>query len=326
MSPHYLQVCLQQFEEISKIRWGKPFNLGAIEEAVRPLQSSRKLTYRNLAYFRDQKHWWFTHYWTLPSPEDVNLKLDGQCFDFWQLSPNNEGSLKERQVLEKLLDAFRSIELVSIILRFIRPDSFGILSPPVERILDVSRGSNAVETYLHYLQNLREIRNHFQGFLPRAADVDMALWALHEKCYEPRVEDRQIREEYDQDPFMWQLRAANLVAPLADLPLTRLAQALQNVRDDLAGLIGCFVLEQKVRKRAGGSKIQVRAREGKYPGLGDYLDALKSHGEISTLEYGKLNRLRDIRNRVFHAEVEKLSPRDLHDLVQAILEMNGEKK
>ena len=321
MGTHYLQVCLQQFEEISKVLWGKPFNLSAIEEEVRSLQSSRKLSYHNLAYFRDQKHWWFTHYWTLPSPEDVNQKLDGQCFDFWQLSKNNEGSLKERQVLEKLLDAFRSIELVSIILRFIRPDSFGILSPPVERILDVSRGSNAVDTYIHYLQNLREIRNNFQDFLPRAADVDMALWALHEKCYKPRVEDRRIRAEYEQDSYMWQLRAANLVAPLADLPLTRLAQALQKKRVDLAGLIGCFALEQKVRKRAEGAKIKVRAREGKYPGLSDYLDALNTYGKISQSEYEKLDRLRDIRNKVFHAQVEKLSHRELDDLIKAVLEM-----
>jgi len=48
-----------------------------------------------------------------------------------------------------LLEVFKSVELVSIILRFVKPEHYGIISPPVERVLDVQRGSDAVETYLN---------------------------------------------------------------------------------------------------------------------------------------------------------------------------------
>src|SRR5262249_55220651 len=159
---------------------------------------------------KNRKHWWFQRYWVLPSVEEIKTELTDGKFDFWHLSRKNEGSRKERGILEELVHVFRSIELVSIILRFIRPESFGILSPPVERVLDVRRGSSGVETYLNYLRNLRQIRDHYPG-LKRAADADMALWVLHERCFTDDLLDQGIKNDYQQDPFMLHLRAANLV-------------------------------------------------------------------------------------------------------------------
>jgi hypothetical protein len=155
MPVHYLVRCLHEFETVSKARYGKAFNLKAIEDSLKALKTTRKLRCSDLQTFRNRDHWWFERYWVMPSTAEVDPLLNNVTFDFWQLSKGNEGSPKERAVIDALLSAFRSIELVSIILRFIRPDSFGILSPPVERVLDVRRGSDAVETYLNYLRNLR---------------------------------------------------------------------------------------------------------------------------------------------------------------------------
>lgn len=55
--------------------------------------------------------------------------LEERTFNFWQL-PKNEVSL-----ITALLDVFKSIGLVSILLRFVRPDHYGIISHPVERVL-----------------------------------------------------------------------------------------------------------------------------------------------------------------------------------------------
>ena len=151
MPDHYLVRCLKQFEEVSRTKYdGKSFNLEAIEDDVRTLrQARRKLKVSDLESFRNKDHWWFERYWVLPSSTDVDPRLEDKTFDFHQLSKNNEDTHKEQAVINDLLSAFRSIELVSIILRFIRPESFGILSPPVERVLDVRRGSGAVETYMN---------------------------------------------------------------------------------------------------------------------------------------------------------------------------------
>jgi len=261
----------------------------------------------------------------LPSSTDVDPHLEDKTFDFHQLSKNNEDTHKERAVINDLLLAFRSIELVSIILRFIRPESFGILSPPVERVLDVRRGSGAVETYINYLRDLRKIRDHYEG-LPRAADADKALWVLHEKCFSEPPEDPAMKQEYERDVFMQRLRAANLVAPLESLSLPRLAEALETVRNDLAGLVGCYAFEDGVRKRAELNKIPLRAKDSSgrivYRKMHEIIDELHNRKVISDLTAGIWRRLQGIRNDVFHAKVTAPTERDIRDLVQEVIEID----
>lgn len=172
MADHYLLRCLRQFEEVSQSKYGKPFNLKAIENEVRGLRESRrKLRVSDLNSFQKEEHWWFKRYWVLPSSVDVASHLEDKTFNFHQLSRGNEGTPREHPVINELLSAFRSIELVSIILRFIRPDSFGILSPPVERVLDVRRGSNAVEIFSR-LERIRRRDKRHSG----------AAWCCRKRC------------------------------------------------------------------------------------------------------------------------------------------------
>ncbi len=330
MPDHYLVRCLKQFEDVSRTKYEKPFNLKAIEDDVRILrQARRKLKVCDLEFFRNKGHWWFERYWVLPSSADVDPHLENKTFDFHQLSKNNEGTSKERVVIEGLLTAFRSIELVSIILRFIRPESFGILSPPVERVLNVQRGSDAVETYLNYLDDLREIRSHCEG-LPRAADVDMALWVLHEKCFSDPPEDIAMRQEYEQDVFMQRLRTANIVAPLDGLSLPRMAEALETVRNDLAGLVGCYAFEAGVRERAELESIHLTKRGGNgkiiYRKLNEIIDELRDRRVISDFIAGNWHRLQDIRNKVFHAKVAAPTEVEIRDLVQEVLKIDASNK
>lgn len=327
MPDHYLVRCLKQFEEVSRTKYdGKSFNLEAIEDDVRTLrQARRKLKVSDLEPFRKKEHWWFERYWVLPSSADIDPHLEDKTFDFHQLSKSNEDTNKERAVITDLLSAFRSIELVSIILRFIRPESFGILSPPVERVLDVRRGSDAVETYINYLRDLRKIRDKYEG-LPRAADADKALWVLHEKCFSDPPEDPAMKQEYERDAFMQRLRAANLVAPLESLSLPRLAEALETVRNDLAGLVGCYAFEAGVRRRAelGNIPLTKRDANGKnaHRKLNEIIEELRDRKMISSVIAGNWHRLQDIRNKVFHAKMTAPTDRDVRDLVQEVIEID----
>lgn len=321
MAATYLHFCLGQFGEVSKERYGWPFDLKGIEDDVRHLRTKKKITSKDLVYFTDSKRWWFDRFWVLPSSTQVDALLENAAFDFHQLSRGNEGWVKERQTIESLLGVFRSIELVSIILRFVRPESFGILSPPVEQVLCVRRGFNAAETYLHYLSDLRAIRDHFK--LPRAADADMALWVLHYMCFTNPPINPGIKQEFNEDPFMLKLRAKNLVAPLSELTLSRLAQAFGTVRDDLAGLVGAYSFESAIRNRAalkGAVQTAIDDRGRTYDmDLEGIINALRISKSIDSLTAAKWHRLRLIRNKVIHGKVTAPSPAEIRDLVEEVL-------
>ena len=288
----YLQVCLNTFSEVSEKKYGRPFNFRAIEISVGQLRGKKPLTDIDLQYFESSKHWWFKDYWAFPPQDRIVSALRDKRFNFWQLPKN------EAQTLRDLLDAFKSIELVSIILRFVRPEHYGIISSPVERVLDVRRGSNAVETYLNYIGDLRNIREEYS--LPRVADVTMALWVLHERCF-GALQDSEIKGLYFNDSFMLRLRAKNLVGPLSQLSHSQLAQALENVHPDLAGLIACYRFEILIREIAQRLKV---VELGSRLKLSDVIDRLANGGKIDSLRKATWTCLYRIRNGYFHEDRE----------------------
>jgi hypothetical protein len=205
----YLRECLQEFPNICRLKYGVVFELASVEEKVKHLRRRAPLPYADLDHFKSSEHWWFQRFWVFPPKEAIEPVLNKEIFDFWNLPDSGED-----ETVRKLLYIFKSIELASIILRFIRPEHYSIFSSPIQHMLDIRHGRDLVETYLIYLGNLRKIREHYG--LDRIADVDMALWVLHEKCF-GQHRDPEIEKAYNQDDFMLQLRASNLVAPLADL-------------------------------------------------------------------------------------------------------------
>jgi hypothetical protein len=307
----YLQACLSAFSEVSEKKYGRPFNFRAIEISVGHLRGKKPLTYTDLQYFESSEHWWFKDYWAFPPQDRIVSALKDRRFNFWQLPK------KETQTLLDLLDAFKSIELVSIILRFVRPEHYGIISPPVERVLDVRRGSDAGETYLNYTGDLRNIRKAYS--LPRVADVDMALWVLHERCF-GTLQDSEIKGLYFNDLFMLRLRAKNLVGPLSQLSHSQLAQALENVHPDLAGLIACYRFEILIREIAQKLKV---VELGSRLKLSEVIDRLANTGKIDSLRKGTWTRLYQIRNGYFHEDREP-NDKQRADLIGEVLRIERE--
>src|SRR5712692_11238783 len=119
----YLQTCFEAFGEVSAKMYGTPFDLSAIEHDVQHLRRDTPLSYKDLRYFESPERWWFKRFWVFPPREDLDEAAAGRTFNFWQLGDKNE-----RAIIQALLEVFRSIELSSIILRFIRPDRYGIIS------------------------------------------------------------------------------------------------------------------------------------------------------------------------------------------------------
>lgn len=310
-SSNYLQRCFRSFRAVIEKKYpGRVFDLPAIERSVKHLRREAPLSYADLARFESPKHWWFEKFWVFPPESHVSPVLKRRKFNFWALPK------KESEVIASLHYVFRSIELVSIILRFIKPEQYGIISPPVERVLDVRRGGDAEETYINYLADLRRIKTHY-GF-GRVADADMALWVVHEKCYgEPR--DPEISKAYHGDAFLLELRAKNLMDHFFDqYTYAELARALARFKPKLAAQIGGIAFEQMVREKASPFGDHYADRD-----LETVIDALRNDGAIDDLMKGRWHKARRVRNRAIHAK-EDPSHNDLESLLTLLIDEGGE--
>ena len=287
---NYLQTCFEAFGEVIEKKYSRPFDLRAIENSVKHLRREVPLSYADLQQFESPKYWWFEKFWVFPPEHQVSSSLKKRKFNFWILPKH------EDEVVRSLYEAFKSIELVSIVLRFIKPENYGIISPPVERVLDVRRGSDAVETYLNYLKDLRAVAKHYQ--FARVADADVALWVVHEKCY-GESKDHKVEKEYHADGFLLSLRAENLMGHFfGQYSHADLAKALAPVNGQLAGQIGGIAFERMVRKRLRGeTKNNVADKD-----LKAVIDDLRDRGVIDALTAGQWHRARRVRNKAIHGE------------------------
>lgn len=309
---NYLQLCLNDFTAVCRLKYDTEFDLASVEEKVRRLRVRTPLTYSDLAYFESPEHWWFKRFWVFPPKEEIEPTLKQETFDFWNLPESNEPG-----TIRRLLHIFKSIELVSIILRFIRPEHYGIFSSPIQHMLDIRHGRNLVETYLAFLDNLREIRKH-AGFA-RVADVDMALWVLHERCF-GRYQDVRTLKAYREDNFILQLRANNLVAPLAELSDAKLAKALVEVKPDIAALIACHHFEILIRKLAGNLHLPEAAPHFK---LEQILDAIPNYGAVNPVRRGIWQSLREVRNDLIHYG-QLPGPRESQLLIEEVIKLESD--
>lgn len=99
-------------------------------------------------------------------------------------APSKGSSLNRwHEIVAKLYEHLHHIEVVSIILRFVNPEEFGIISPPVLSFLQLAPHEDGVSDYRHYTEVLRRMRDHHG--LARVADVDMALWSAAQLYLEP---------------------------------------------------------------------------------------------------------------------------------------------
>jgi hypothetical protein len=299
---NYLHDCFDAYSDVTRKIFGTASDLAAIEVSVARLRDGSALTYEDLKNFESPSHWEFKAWWVFPPEQHLSPELRRRAFNFRDLPQD------ERGVIASLLEVFKSIELVSIILRFIRPEHYGIISPPVERILDVRRESDAVQTYLNYLNDLRKVARHYH--FQRVADADAALWVLHERCF-GGAPDEATRKAYDADRFIRRLRAENLMQRfLDDSTYVQLAHWLLGTHAVLAGQLGGMEFEQMVRRHVPPGADRDDAD------LKDIIDELRRKGIIDTATQVKWHRARITRNQAIHMN----PPPDRAD-VQALIDL-----
>ncbi|HET9480365.1 MAG TPA: hypothetical protein VFP98_01285 [Candidatus Polarisedimenticolia bacterium] len=241
MAASYLHRCLELFAETMHERHGWRPDYEGLEKALEPVRRrSRGFSFRDLETIQNPRYWDFRQFWRFPAESDIRQEIEEE--EMARLI--RELPLDEARAIGRLHAAFKFIENVSVVLRFVHPDHYGILSPPVEKVLEVRRGRTQVETYLNYLADLRALKAHHR--LERAADADMALWVLQERVLSS-YRDHELLREFRCDTWLLRRKAVNLLAELAeaDQPL-ELARALCEVHLPLAAAVACHELERRL--------------------------------------------------------------------------------
>ena len=305
----YLGECLNKQREVAKALFKKDQDLRKIEELAADIRLSSNLTYENVRKITDAGLWSGRGFWQWPNAEEFNDRLEQHPVG----DLSTELPERKEYVVDQLLGIFRHIEPVSVVMRFVRPDDYGILSYPVEKILEVSPSPHPRQKYLQYVEDLQLVQEE-RGF-DRAADVDMALWTLQEVLNASQTESdwleqvvpehKEWRDEFLNDPLLREIRVRNLTRSLfGSLSLAHIAEALipahggQSKPDDdqiaLAGRIAGIELERAIKTWA--------VRDGWRPTKGggsDFREAVKCLG-VPPQELNRWLEAVDLRNRAVH--------------------------
>ncbi len=259
MARTYLHRCLDLFGETMEKRYGRRPDYAGLEHVLDPVrQGTRPFSFRDLETIQHPKYGDFRQFWRFPSEGDIARETGWDPLSrLIQRLP-----LDEETTLRRLHAAFKYVQSVSVVLRFVRPDQYGIISSPVEKVLEVRRGATEVETYLHYLKDLRDVRDHY-GF-ERAADADMALWVLQERVL-LTYRDPDLLAAYRADSWLQERRSLNLLAEMGDMddPL-EMARALADVSRTPAAMLAATEFERRLRAGIGagrGDDLAVRIDE-----------------------------------------------------------------
>jgi hypothetical protein len=190
---------LAEFPAVSERMTGRRQDLDCVEALLADARRSREVTSEALSTIESGEYWNYPTWWPLFSHSFGDpIRLPD---DFTNLCDR-------KRAVDALYDRLHHIEVVSVVLRFVCPEDFGIISPPVSQLLNLPPLGDHVSYYVHYLEILRVLRDH--SGLARVADVDMALWsAAHSQRELPAIAELMFRDEHFQE-----IRLKNVFAGL----------------------------------------------------------------------------------------------------------------
>lgn len=269
-----LHECFERHGEVSRARYGSRQDLGAIERLSARVVEAGRLTFQDVEAIKDAGFWHGGTFWQWPTHEEFKDRCETGAVEGLWILPKRENA-----VVDELLRVFRHIEPVSVVLRFVYPERFGILSAPVEKILEIGPAHRPREKYLKYVKDLRSLQRK-RGF-NTTAEVDMALWVMGEIIDASRSgsewlrgvvpeSDRWIRAFWD-DRTLREIRVANLTSSLfGTMTMAQFAEALlpddaRRTKDDqihLAGRIAAIEFESAVMQAFRSSDRHGDDREG----------------------------------------------------------------
>ena len=256
----YLHTCLALHSDLTEILYGRRQDIRRIEDVTAEIRKNRQLTYEDIERILDRNVWNADMFGYWPKRQDIESILN---LNFKDLPGRQD------DVIRDMYSVFRQIEPISVILRFVMPEEYGIISAPVEKVLGVNYfGSHEMDPeYLHlekykiYLYDLRSLRK--ERDFDRVADVDMALWVLQIGVLERRLKDhedqeilRKLREYFRQDSKLRAIQARNLTKHLFrpdTMHRLDLAEALLSSDLQFAGQIAGIEFERSIKRKTNAN-------------------------------------------------------------------------
>jgi hypothetical protein len=309
---NWLQEFYKIYTEAIERHTGIAQNLSAVEHALDSERAGGIITPQILRIIEESPAWTYPWWWPRMS----------KLFQGAVLIPTNfrvEGS--RHKLIEEMWEHLHHIEVVSVILRFMCPEDFGVMSPPVVSFLHLTPQDNSVADYERYLKVLRIMRDRY-GLL-RIADTDMAIWsAAH--LYMDR-DFAALTEEMRRDEYFQQILLENIVQGWSGLTwqtgkrnLT-LARVFLDQDYLLAALITGRVYEELLQEL--GRRWEVPPSMGKLgqSRTGALLDRLKRHPDLQRLgtTARELDDWWDWRNSSIH-QAPPITKSDAEDFMREI--------
>lgn len=295
----YLHRCLDLHGHVTALRYGKTQRLDEVERHVRDILANDSELWDVIQAIHNHDAFDADMFGFLPE-EQIERDLRGSMgHDQWQTLPKHV-------LVARLFGAFRQIEPTSMVLRFIDPEHYGIMSSPVATILGVRPRRKPPDTYHAYLKSLKEIRK--ERHFARVVDVEMALWALQVGALDgllPPTQANALKRHYRGDTVLRQLQTRNLTVQLfSENSKLDVAEELLSTEVAVAGQLAGIEFEQLVGKR-----VSVANDYGKDASLIELIDGFE---DVRVRQ--DWHRARQIRNRAIH-EPSSVTRKDAEFLI-----------
>lgn len=311
------------FDKICEIRFGRRLNYEPIENELGKLKKGGALTYRHLEIIGNNNYWPFNDYWAWPSREQIEDKLKDTENLFKDIDEEFDEEEKripnEDEIFKKLFKIFKHIELVSIILRFVCPEHYGIYSPPVCKILNPPRGKDYTEEYLNYIKKLREWRDIYE--LRKAAYTDMFLWALEEHSRFPdEKKDPTLTKMYVEIFSRSREGNPSITNILNFSDFEKACAYLESGDYDTAAKWAGISFESTIREiyQRHNYKIKIENENKRYIPLGTLILKISEVLIDSEEEKKEIFETKELRNEAMHPSGKKFTKEEVEKMINTI--------
>jgi hypothetical protein len=289
-----LKLYLDRFPEVCRHKFGRSYSFHALEKKFEPLcTGNRWLAAKDVLNIFDPTATPFGHYWPKPNEKELDQILRKTRL---VLGPS---PVDPRELVRRALDVLHSIGIVSLLLRFVHPDRYGVFSTPIMNLLQVHR-PRTIDLYLAYCEELRAWKEHFR--MESVADTETALWTYHElvsgETHANEVSAMNL--EFGADIWIQRRRVAQVLRPfLRNYGPLELARILVEEEPKLAGKIAGEEYERLLRVAArelcGGMNLAVRGA------IEILFDRLAENEYITLEDKAQLDKAWRVRNAAVHA-------------------------
>jgi hypothetical protein len=305
-----LAVYLQKFPEVCREKFDRTYDFAALEKRFRTHAVGKQpLTPKDVDEIFDREKTPFKGYWLKPRTKDLEKALKPKPLILGPLE-----KVDIRNLITQLLNVCHSIGTVSLVLRFVHPEQFGVFSTPVIHLLLVS-SPNTVDLYLAYCEELAKWKEHFH--IHTVAQTEMALWTYTQISKGADAPAKSAIEDFEKDYWIQQRRVAQVLRPfLQRYGRLQLARILLEEDHILAGKIAaeeyerlldvaCWTLRgQPLPDKKGAAEVLI--------------EELANESKIRLEDKAELKRIWETRNRAVHPRRKRPEREEVDVMIDCI--------